>query len=663
MKLTSILSKTGLIFLAFAALVVISVGATYRGVHSQRDDAMVINQAGRQRMLVHYMVRLVSEYEQSGDPALLFSLEEAIDKFEKTLHALYAESRPQNFTGRNLELPAASNPEIIAALETVHITWMLFKDRLIEVKTSQPGDARLLATISSLQDLSNQLIEHSERVVLLYEADSIAKVNRLFIVQFAFMIGAILLLMFSGRLVYRTLILPLRELDSAAGRIGKGDLFTPVRVTGPAEVDLLSETLELMRVQLLDSQTQLQAWGKTLEEKVAHRTQELEALSTVSREISSRLDISSVLQSITDKTSELISSEAAFLCLLDNKGDSLKLHASSGPGEAVSSLSSQIMDQSITQLLAGEKAVPCPAGGCRRLCGIVSQPYQVSHVAAPLRVEDRVIGALCVGSSKPGAFSEESARLLMKLAYAAAVALENARLFERAERTAALEERQRIAADMHDGLAQTISTLQMMVDLAKTQLEKGSIGKAGQTLKKGRAAIDQASTDIRYALASLQEDLPIHSTLQGQLTDLAAEFSRQGLNMQWEDKTTSPIVLPQSINEQLLRITREALLNAAGHSRSENILLRLEICADSGKIIVKDNGQGFDLQEAFSGGEKNPKPGMHFGLKIMQARAARLGGCLEIESVKGIGTCVTLVWPLSGMEQVSQNNGKKVEGN
>jgi two-component system, NarL family, nitrate/nitrite sensor histidine kinase NarX len=661
MKPTSIQYKTGLIFLAFAALVVISVGATYWGINTQRNDAMIINQSGRQRMLIHYMTRLVLEYEQSGDPALLQSLDEAVYQFEKTLLALTTGNLPETFPERNTELPAATNPEILGALEKVNITWVKFKDNLIEVKDSQPDKQRLSTAISSLQALSDELIEYSEGVVYLYEAESIAKLNRLYQVQFAFLVGAFLLLVISGSLVYRTLIIPLRKLDSAAERIGKGDLSNPVSVSGPAEVHLLGKTLESMREQLLDSHSQLQAWGKTLEEKVAQRTRELDALSTVSREISSRLDISNLLQSITDKTCQLLSSEVAFLCLLEFNGETLKLHASSGPEEAVSLISSQIADGPINKLLEGEKAIPCHANGCRSFCGIMSHPFQASHLAAPLKVESRVIGALCVGSSSPNTFSQESTKLLMKLAYAAAVALENARLFERAERTATLEERQRIAAEMHDGLAQTISTLQMMVELARNQLEKGFIEKAEITLQRGRAAIDQASSDIRYAIDSLQEDFPINLTLQDQMAALVTEFSGEKMNLAWEDKTNSPIIVPHQFTEQLLRITREALLNACSHSNAENVTVSLESSAGYGTITIKDDGGGFDYHAALKREGDRRKRGTHFGLKIMQARAARIGGNLKIHSILGSGTSIKLDWHYADTKQVRKINGKEVE--
>jgi two-component system, NarL family, nitrate/nitrite sensor histidine kinase NarX len=663
MMTSSIQFKTGLLFLAFAVLVIISVSAAFWVITTQRADARIINYAGRQRMLVHYMTRLVLEYERDKNPNQLLELQEAIETFEATHNALSSGSQLQSISKSSLELSPPGKPALQFALWEVEAVWVDFKAGLIEIIQSAPDDQYFFSAISSVQALSYELIERLERLVSFYEANSVTKVNYLYQVQISFLSAAVLFLLISGRRVYHTLINPLNHLSEKAERIGKGDLHTPINVAGPLEIRCLGEALESMRHQLLDSQSQLQAWGKTLEEKVAQRTQELEALSTVSREISARLEISTVLQSITDKTLQLLSCETAFLCLLENYGKTLKLYASSGPVEAKSRATTQAADKSIAHLLSGEKALPCPADKCRSFCGIVSHPYQASHVAAPLRIENRVIGALCVGSSKPGVFTDESARLLMKLAYAAAIALENARLFEQVERTSTIEERQRIAAEMHDGLAQTISTLQMMVDLARSQLGKGAMEKAEETLNRGRAAIDQASADIRHAIASLQEDAPIYSTLQEEVTTLAEEFTGQGLNLLWEDRTASPIILPPHVSEHVLRVTREALLNAANHSGSKNISILLQAAADCGRIRVTDDGQGFNLRSVATESDNQGSKGAHFGLKIMQARAARIGGCLDIQTEKGKGTCVTLEWPLSGMDKVRQKNEKIFESN
>lgn len=282
-------------------------------------------------------------------------------------------------------------------------------------------------------------------------------------------------------------------------------------------------------------------------------------------------------------------------------------------------------------------------------CGIVLPRFRMSHLAAPLRMVDQVIGALCVGSPQNGAFSEEAERLLTKLANSAAIALENARLYNRAERLAVLEDRQRIAAEMHDGLAQSLSFAQVSVDLASNQIEEGDLDLATSTLRSVEKGLDQAVGEIRRAIASLQEDFPLHFTMQQQLANLVAEFSREnGIDVKWQARVKSPLALPHQAAEQVLRVVREALINAKRHAQADCITVRLEGLKGEIRIIIEDNGIGFDPSAPPADDGRQ-----HFGLNIMQARAARLGGQLVIDSSPREGTRVILSWPRAEAENVN----------
>jgi len=419
-----------------------------------------------------------------------------------------------------------------------------------------------------------------------------------------------------------------------------------VQVAGAGEMKLLADTFEVARQRLLDSQKELLAWADSLEERVMQRTRELEGLYQVSHDISSRLDVRDVLSSVTQQARQLLNAEVAFLCLVDETGMVLNLHASSGPTEAVVRSSAFLHDPIPSQVLAGERALPCGVDGCLGSCGIVGAPYRVSQLVAPLRMGERVIGALCVGSSNASAFSTEAEVLLNRLANSAAVALENARLYAQAERLATLEERQRLAADMHDGLAQTLNYLRLEVYSADAQIESGQHAEALATLERMLRALNQAESEVRRAITSLQEDFPLYYTLQEQLAKLAEEFSGGNNKVEWETSIKVPLVLPPEETEQVLRFAREALLNACRHAQARHVTLRLEQDGGQARAVVEDDGQGFDPL-AIPASDGRP----HFGLKIMDARAARIGGKVEIFSALGKGTRVTLTWPLQALER------------
>jgi len=269
---------------------------------------------------------------------------------------------------------------------------------------------------------------------------------------------------------------------------------------------------------------------------------------------------------------------------------------------------------------------------------MLSEQYRASHLAAPLRIGERVIGALCVGSPMPDHFAGEAADMLTKLANAAAIAVENAQLYAQAERVAALEERSRVAAEMHDGLGQTLSYLGLMTDQVVDFLQEGQEAAAYAHLQKTRETIEQASGDVRRAINGLMEETPSTLDLCGRLRGALNEFANTyGIDTVWQPELDSMPDCPPHISEQVLNIMREALNNIARHAQAQRVSVRIGRNEDHYFMVVEDDGMGFDTAL--------PVPGGHFGLRIMQARAAHIGGRVEIEAMPEQGTRIMLNWP------------------
>ncbi len=379
--------------------------------------------------------------------------------------------------------------------------------------------------------------------------------------------------------------------------------------------------------------------NESLEARVARRTRELEMLNEVSREITSRLDIQQVLNSVTEKARALLGGEVAALCLVDESLHWLRLQALSGPREAIEGHVVAADNGLAGKVLTGERALSCGVGDCGGGCRMLAEDYRVSHLAAPLRVGERVIGALCVGSTAQTQFADEAVSMLTKLANVAAIALENARLYAQAERVATLEERRRVAAEMHDGLGQTLSYLGLMIDQVVEFLGEGREGAALERLHKTRATIDRATREVRHAINSLMDETPVERDFCARLRELVEEFaSEHDLEATCQtDGESAPDPSPQ-MARQILNITREALNNVLRHARAHQVRVTLGKTDDDYFLSIEDDGQGFDPSQA--------APSGHFGLQIMRARAKHIGGELLIESAPGAGSRVTLMWPL-----------------
>lgn len=243
---------------------------------------------------------------------------------------------------------------------------------------------------------------------------------------------------------------------------------------------------------------------------------------------------------------------------------------------------------------------------------------------------------------------EPEIELIERLANRAAVALINVDLHHQSEVTATLEERQRIAANMHDGLAQTLSLLGIRVDQMQEIIEDDSDSKTEDALREIRDVVTLASTEARRSIASLQEAPRPRTSLQDLLQAMLENIRTDGGPvLQFDPGSVRPLYIVSKQTDQLLPIVQEALLNARSHAQARTVILNLEQVGGLIKINIHDDGIGFD-QKALQTDERG-----HFGLSIMRARAKRVGGRLRIESAPGAGTRVSLDWKPEGKHTAS----------
>lgn len=634
--ITSLRERIGVLFLAFSFLVVISVVAMFLAIETQQQDARVINLAGRQRMLLQAMTRHALEIEKHPGEALhREALAAASATFQSTLQAL-AQGGPAPYApGQQVTLSPPQDPTVREELAQVQERWTRMQALVETVLTASPQDPAFQQAVAALEEQSLPLAQAMDEAVQAFERAATVKVYRLRSIQGLFLVAAISLVLLGYGAIYRMVVRPLRFLQGVAADIGNGQLSRPVPPLGQDEIGQLAENLETMR-------RRLQAAHEHLETQVAQRTRELEALYEVSREISSRLEIQHVLHSVTEKARDLLGGEVATLCLLEEDGATLGVKALSGPQQALQGSRVSVQNPLVAQVLTRDRALACGLEGCAGGCGILVQHFRTSHLAAPLRLGTRVIGALCVGSPQPNHFPKEAMGLLTKLADSAAIALENARLYEQAERLAVLEERQHIAAEMHDGLAQTLSFLGLKVDRLMELVEDNVPAEVVQELHRLRSVIDQASHEVRHAIASLQGESQPPTSLCDRLVQTVRELSTEGEGPSVElvADGAAALRLPPDEAEQVVRVVREAVVNARRHAGASRIWVRLEQWGREARIAVEDDGRGFD-PEATARQAKG-----HFGLRIMRARAARIGGQVAIQSAPGEGTRVVLTWPL-----------------
>lgn len=586
-------------------------------------------------MLIQQMVSLTLQIENHPDEQTTTRLQETADIFEQTLYVLTEGGESDYPAGQITTVPGTRDKAVRAELDTLGRMWEVFSPYLDDVLTEQPGSSEFAFAVRNVEQGYPQLLQQADEIVRQYETTSGRKIARLRWIQAIFLTCALVVLVSGTRVTMKSILGPLNDLDQAAERIGHGNFAEPVTSTGPGEIRALARRFDAMRVQIRESRDHLEV-------KVAQRTRELEALHDVTRDISAHLELEHTLHSVTDKARQLLESDISFLCLVDDRVDSMRLETISGSEEAISARTCPARHSPTSQILKSDAALICSTA-CTGSCTMIMPEYRRSHLAAPLHIERRIIGALCVGSRQINAYSDEHVMLLTKLADFAAIALDNARLFQQAERVAMLEERQRIAAEMHDGLAQTLSYLKLKTDRISILLGSGQNKVVTEELKLTDSAIMRANRQVRESIANLMSESIPSTSLQDLLSRLIDEASQQtGMKIKWQPDHETPVTLMPDDSTEVLRVAGEAIQNALQHSGGQVISVNFGQRENNYCLKVQDDGTGFDPEALSTNGRG------HFGLSIMKARATRLGGYLTVNTQADQGTSVMLFWPTNG---------------
>lgn len=637
----------GLLFLAFVLLVTVSVGATFWSTDTQKADGLIINIAGRQRMLTQQMTWLVLAQSEYSELTIL------AQNFEQNLSALRDGGLGLDASNEEVILPPAPDSALIAQLDEVNQTWISFQALLKNFRSIDPTSPAWPESENALVEDSKNILSQLDKVVIAFEERAQSKVFRLQIIQTVFFVAALLVFAWGFAFTHRQIISPLTALGKAAQRIGEGNLTEPISILKNNELGKLANTFEGMRYELNRSHNLLEA-------RVLQRTHELKVAFEISQEIAAQLDLDHLLSSVIDHAQNLMKSQATMLCLLTPDGNELTLSASSSE-LSLSIGEKQAVERGFAAQVIGDGQTANTETKCAN-CRFYNNHEPGQCAVAPLRVGNQIIGALCVvrsgngGETVPVPFDLDEERALTMLANSAAIAINNTRLVEneryQTEHAAILAERDRLAAELHDNLAQTLSFLNIKTDHLEDMLAAGQIAKAKNELEGMRSAIGTAYGQVRTALTDLLESSPDPGDFVDNLSTCVADLSDElGFTVAFNLPDPSALLLPHGTQTQILHIIREALVNVHRHAQVEQAHVRIELADGWAHIIVEDDGCGFDPLAEIKDN--------HLGLRIMQTRAERTGGTFTINSSPDKGTKLVASFPLS--QPVSSDDSRLIK--
>lgn len=463
---------------------------------------------------------------------------------------------------------------------------------------------------------------HHVRITGLLE-DSQRRVHAIVTLYLAFTLVGGGLVVAAGASARRAITVPLRRLAEAAQGIATGHLDTRVRVRSANEIGQLSQAFNVMAQQLQDREHELRSTHAALEARV----RETQALYRIGTEISRLHQPDRILQSVVEKARELLRCDAATLCLCGPGGEGLVARATSGPPEAFRPGT----DIRCGLPAPGAEGPPCPA---------IEPEYRRGHVSAVLRLGDVRVGEIHATTREAREFTAAETELLEGLATQAAIAIERARLTEELHSLATVQERERLAREMHDGLAQALGLLHLKLQSALA-LSTGDPAVA-EHLREMLHITEDAYEEVRQSIFGLRTFVSRGLGLVPTLTEYLHEFSaHSGVSVELETEGAPLDPIPPASEVQAVRIIQEALTNVRKHAAAERARVRLQKDGAWLRVTVEDDGIGWDRQRSLNG--------LHFGLQTMRERAEGLGGRLEIEAAPGRGTRVVATLPGGGV--------------
>jgi PAS domain S-box-containing protein len=362
-----------------------------------------------------------------------------------------------------------------------------------------------------------------------------------------------------------------------------------------------------------------------------------EALAEIAAVLNGTLDMETVLDLILDNLGSVVPHDAAAIMFLEN-GVARIVRSRSALSTRRETMVGQGFPLETTRnlRLMAETRQPC------MIADVTADPHWVpvlgmewlgSYAGAPIISDNQVVGFLDVESRKKDFYTPYHARWLQAFAHQSATAIRNAHVFQQGQVLAALQERQRLARDLHDAVSQSLFsasiTAEMLLRLWELDPPKVRAGLAQlRDLTRG------AQAEMRSLLLELRPEALEVTSLKELLNQIVVAFvGRSGIETQLDADEVSG--LPSTVKTAFYRVAQEALNNVSKHARATQVSVRLRRVENRIELHIADNGFGFDPHST---------PLNRLGLSNIRERADSIGAALTLESGPGQGTQLRLVY-------------------
>jgi signal transduction histidine kinase len=364
-----------------------------------------------------------------------------------------------------------------------------------------------------------------------------------------------------------------------------------------------------------------------IESSLRRRVRELDAMHRIFQVLAASNDLPSALEATRREIADLFDARSASICLLPDEEDGTARASSAiavGAGDEVAPEEAAL----VARALAGEQPL---TGEC-----LEAEPCHL--LAVPMVTRSRVVGVLTVARERDrAAFTSRETTVAQSVADGLATAVENERLHQRQTRQAAVDERQRLARDLHDSATQTIYSANLIAEILPASWQRAAEEGLRDT-RTLRRLMRTALCEMRTLLYELRPETLDSADLDDLLERLGEALTGQG-ETAVEVAVHESVALPVDVKLVFYRVAQEALTNVAKHAHAACVRLTVAGDADVVTLAVRDDGQGFDPGEMRLGS---------MGLRTMRERAQGIGAGLSVDSAPAAGTTVTMTWRRPG---------------
>ena len=488
---------------------------------------------------------------------------------------------------------------------------------------------------SNLDSKLNSLVARQESAISSHAEEARQQQNRTLAISLALVLITWIAAVFGWRWTSRSITGPIGQLLSVTKRIGMGKLDTRVQVSGNDEFSTLGLAMNRMAEELTESR---KTEGNLLKQE-QRRVDQMRAINGVGRQIGSLLSLEELLPAVANLLQKTFSYSIVDIFLVDSTASHVVLKACQGgdldrPPVGIIVPFREGIVGSVAE--SGETFLANDVNTEAKYCFMPEFASTRAKLAVPIKYGTGVLGVLDIQSTQVNAFDETDVFVVETLADQLAVAVHNAQLYQKARELATLEERQRLARDLHDAVSQTLFSSSLIADVLPRLWERNP-EEGRRRLEEVRQLTRGALAEMRTLLLELRPAALIEADLPQLLRQLGESISGRA-RVPVTVRIVGSCSLPTGVKIGLYRITQEALNNVAKHAAAKEA--KVNLLCEPGKVVlsISDNGRGFN-NTAISPNS--------LGLGIMRERARDFGALLSIGSKIGQGTEVAAVWEYS----------------